>query len=188
MIEYKKKITIFFLLFLIIDIVIIVFLIIPVSSDIKIYSAEYISKKKELANLKAEISNFEDFEENYQIYLDELEEMKELVSEQILVDQELPLNFIDFLKKEAIKNRLVLEIKPIQLAEEKGFFKDTSFRLNIEGGFPGFLTFFKTLENSKWLINIQDLLISKEERKGTIKATLNMRIYVQDESEKENKD
>lgn len=183
--KYKNKIIISAILFFVIDVVVVVFLIIPTFRKINAGAAECLVYKQEFAEIRAEISNFKDFEKNYYLYLRRLEEMKDLISGQVFVDRALPLDMIGFLEEEAGKDNLSLKITPFPLVkDEENDFDFVAFRLTISGQFPGLLRFIKRVENSQRLVELEDLVISKKKREEIIEVSSVIKVYAQEKEEK----
>jgi Tfp pilus assembly protein PilO len=171
----KYKITLIITIFLLLDSLLVYFLVVPAVSKIKKSSLEYLRYKERIATIKAELSNFKDFEKNHRLYLKGLEEMEELVSGQLFVDREVPTELVNFCQTEAQKNNLALAITPLSLKEKKEPFDFVALQMRLEGQFPDFLRFLKRLENSQWLINTEKVFLSRE--KGKIEASLIIKAY-----------
>jgi Tfp pilus assembly protein PilO len=176
--NYQRKFIISILLFVIINGAMIGFLVLPTFREIKLSSKEYLEQKKELATIKAEISNFKDFEKNYHLYQKGLKEMEDLIFNQLFADKELPIDLMNFLNEQSDDHNLSLKITSLDLEKTKEDPWDfVALRLNLEGQFPEFLKFLKKIENSRWLIEINDLLISKKEKEGIINISSLIKVY-----------
>jgi len=187
----KTKIIIAILISLFCDLLIVLFLVAPAFGAIKQASFELLYYKKKLAQIKGEVANFQDFEAHHQLYLQNLQEMNALVENQLFIDKEVPLELVSFCQEEASRENLQFEITPLRISSqeessqegEKPPFDFLILRIKLEGKFPNLLRFIKRLESSQWLIQIQQINISKQEE--TVEANLLIRAYAKDRHQKE---
>lgn len=179
---FNKKITIIIGIFLLINLAIFIFLIGPSFKKIQSGLALYSERKIAIAVIEKEISNFKDFDTKASFYLSDLEKMYNLIMEQVFVDKELPINFIDFLEKEAQETGTSLKIAPVvqKTKSDSDFFKSAHFQLNIEGQFPAILRLLQKIENWQWLAEIENISITKYEKESKIGAVVLIKIYVRD--------
>lgn len=180
--SFKKKITIIIGAFLLVNLAIFVFLIRPSFKKMQSGLALYSEEKIVLATIEKEISNFKDFDIKASFYLNDLERMHNLIMEQVFVDKELPINFIDFLEKEAQEAGISLKISPVaqKAKSDSDFFKSAQFQLNIEGQFPAILRLLQKIENWQWLAEIENISITKYDKEIKIGAIVLIKIYVRD--------
>lgn len=185
----KEKIFLIAGLLFFANLALLIFFIFPSIRAIQDNSRHYLLLKKQIVKAKAEIANFKNFETHHQVYLKTLQEMDALIQNQLLIDKDLPLEFVAFGKDEAQRYNLSLEIIPRYLSKEdkeekkqKKIFDSFYFQMILKGDFPSLLKFIKKLENSQWLVEIEKLTITKE--KEEIRADLLIKTYVQNKSEK----
>ena len=133
--------------------VLVIFIIYPLFSEIKKSSAEYLDQKSKLAGLEDKNKNLQQFQAAYQDYEPDLEKINAL-----FIDLTEPVNFIEFLEKEALQSQLFIEIAPLASEKVKGDnWPSMNFQLVLNGSFPGFLQFFEKLESSPYLVEIVSL-------------------------------
>lgn len=152
-----KKIYISIAVFLVVFLAIAFFVILPIVQSIQGDSRELSMIKKAQSTFSKEKETFQKFEEVYKLLETDLEK-----TENIFVNSEVPINFIDFLEKTAYDSNILVEIFSVDLIKDK---KDTwsslSFQLEIFGSFPDCLRFLEKLENSTYLIDVQGLSIGR---------------------------
>ena len=180
----KNKILLAILISLIIDLLIILLLVIPAFEAIKQASSEFLYYKKKLALIKGEVANFQDFEAHHQLYLQNLQEMDALIQNQLFIDKEVPLELVSFCEEEASRENLQFEITPLRVSSQKeeAPFDFLTIRIKLEGEFPNLVRFLKRLENSQWLVEVQQITILKQ--KTATEANLLIRAYVKDRHQK----
>lgn len=179
----KTKINLSIIVFIILTILIFAFLIYPSFLKIKEASQEIISQRQKIAELEAKIENLEKFKDYQEREKINLEKMANL-----FVDPELPIEFINFLEKISSDSQVKLSITPGP--SQKGDpWPSMLFQLASVSSFPNFLKFLEKLESSIYLIEIQNLNISrlteselklKEFEKlslGDVKATFSIKVY-----------
>ena len=94
---------------------------------------------------------------------------------------------IEFFEDESSKSGLTMNISPISSKKiDDDLWEFVSFRLSVYGPYNNFMKFFRKIESSQFLIEIQDLSINKlsereaEEHKASltdIKANINLRVF-----------
>ncbi len=182
----KTKIITAILISLLIDLLIVLFLVGPTFKGIKQASSDLLYYKKKLALVRGEVANFQDFEAHHQLYLQNLQEMNSLVQSQLFIDKEVPLELVSFCQEEALRENLQFQITPLKVSsqeEKEAPFDFLTLRIRLEGEFPHLLRFLKRLENSQWLIQVQQINISKQE--DTTEANLLIRVYAKNGHHKE---
>ena len=85
--------------------------------------------------------------------------------ENVFVDSETPLGFIDFLEKTAGNSGLAIEIPSIKKETGKGFFSSLTLEISLKGSFPNLMRFLEKMENSPYLIEILRADIRRIEEK-----------------------
>jgi hypothetical protein len=181
----KNKLTILIFIISVIFIAIIWFLIAPVLSSIITNSKDFLIQKTELVKIQKEVSNFKDFDTSYDIYYGQINKMEKLILNQVSIDGELSLDLIEFLKNEAASHGVTIKITPAG-AENSPLetFKLSSFKLNVSGGFSNCLNFISRIEHSRWLSEIDNVVITKSEETVTINFSL--KVYAKNQSTIEN--
>lgn len=149
------------------------FIIRPFFNDIKIGSKELVSQKENLAILEAQMANLEKFKIIYK----NLEEISEKV-DRLFANPEVPVEFIGFLENTAEEYHLKIEIFPASArATEKDLWSYITFQISTSGSFADFLKFQKRMENGSYLIEIQNLNISRLTESGEIQASFTIKVF-----------
>lgn len=163
------------IIFVIVALLLVVFVIRPLFQGIKQESENLISQKRllaELENKSGSIKNFQAVHETYRANLEKIDEF--------FINEEEPINLIEFLEKEAANFYLSIDIIPISLKEvENEPWSSMGFRMEMEGSFPGFLRFFERLESSQYLLEISNLNLRRlaKESNGDIAASFSIKAY-----------
>ncbi len=174
----KKRIYLTLIIFSCLIILIIVFFIFPFLSRIKNNSQELALQKEKMINLEAKINNlgkFRDLGTDLEQFLKEIDNL--------FVDAEVPVDFINFLEKTSEKCGLSIEILPISDKEAKNFWPCINFKIISIGSFPDFLMFLEKLENNPYLLEIQNITISRLAEKEdisskNIRADFSLKVFV----------
>lgn len=169
-----KKILKILVIFIVLALVLIVFLIYPLFREIKKNSEELILEKGKLFSFETEIENLEQFKRVYQLLKPDLEKIDKL-----LINPEVPVDFIKFLEKTASDSEVFIEISPTSLKEAKSDpWPSLGFRISLTGSFPDFLKFLEKIESSSYLIEISNLNFKKISKKEKdINGNLFMKVY-----------
>ena len=153
----KNKINLSLIFFLILAIFLIAFLIYPLLEDIKDYSKEIISQKKEIKVLENKIRDTEEFRKNYAEIKPNLEKI-----ETLFTNSEAPIDFISFLEKTSQACHLTIKIVPSAITKKtEEPWPSLSFSITSLGSFPNFLRFLEKLESGPFLTEIQNLSIKR---------------------------
>lgn len=181
----KKKSNISLILFALFSIFFFSFLIYPLFKDIKKISQELISKKEKIVFLEGKIKNILEFRENYKERKENLEKI-----ERLFVKAEVPIEFINFLEKTAQDSQISIKISFTQIPiSSKDPWSSIFFQITSIGSFPNFLKFFEKIESGQYLIEVQNLNISRlteSELKskelegfslGDVKTNLSLKVY-----------
>lgn len=135
--------------------VLIIFCIQPLFSEIKKISQSFISQKERIITLEQKTQSLENFTKIFPTLSPELEKIDKL-----FVDQKLPIDFITFLEQTAKNCQLSLEIvSSSPVSNDKDPWPSLSFQLNLAGSFPNISRFLEKLESAPYLIEIQNLTI-----------------------------
>ena len=151
----RKKIYFWFLFFGGISLFLIAFLIPKFLRKIQANSQELISLKSDLASFQKETKNLSKLSETYQNYQENLAKI-----DRIFIDPKRPIEFFDFLEKNAQIFQLKIEISPVSKPETETL-PSLFFQISTSGSSPNFLRFLEKLENSPYLIDILNLNVKK---------------------------
>jgi len=189
--NYKQKLWISIGLTVLVCFFLVVFCVLPTLRGIVDSSKQLVLKRQELVSNEFLAQNFENFEKNFHRYEEGLDEMKTLLSQESLIDPEIPVNFIDFFQEQAATLNLSLKISPISFhKKEKESWDYMTFRIDGSGKFVDIMRFLRKLENSRWLVAEKNLSIGKyEEQEGRnpegsskgdfVKINLLIKVYAQ---------
>ena len=153
----KNKIYLYLAIFLGISLLFF-FLIIPYFlKRIRQESEELISLEGESVSLQKEIENLHQLEGIYRDYQSELAKIREM-----LIDSEVPVEFINFLEENAQISGQEIEISlfPQKKIKDEPW-PVLSLQILTSGSFSKFLKFLEKLENSPYLIEVLNLNIQK---------------------------
>lgn len=157
-------------------IVFIVFIIYPLFSGIQKESENFVSQKRELAELERKTQNLEAFQKSHQDYLPNLEKMEEL-----FINSSEPVNFIEFLEREAKEADLDIEILPFTPEREGKLWPSMNFRLTLIGSFDNFLKFLERLESVSYLVDILNLNVTERIKdEPGVEISLLIKTYAKD--------
>jgi len=153
----KKKIYLTLIIFSLLIILMVVFIIFPLLGQIKNNAKELIVQKEKFVALEAKITNLEKFKV---LYVELQHFLKQI--DNLFVDARVPVEFISFLEETSEKSQLKIEILPGSDKEmEKDFWPYLTFQITSTGSFPNFLKFLEKLENSLYLLEVQNVSIGK---------------------------
>lgn len=153
----KEKINISLVVIGITTLVFAVFAIYPLFNQIKNESANITLQRNNLAGVEDKIANLGKFQAHIEDYQPNLTRIN-----QLFVDAAEPVDFIEFLEKEALESQLLIEISPVSLQKPaEDSWPLINFQLILIGSFPDFLGFLEKLESSPYLIRISNFNIKK---------------------------
>ena len=153
----KNKINLSLIFFLFLSIFFVAFLVYPLLKDIKNYSNEIISQKKEVSSLENKIEDIEEFRKNYAKIKPNLEKI-----ETLFTNPEAPIDFISFLEKTSQDCQISIKIVPAAITKKTEESRaPLSFSITSAGSFPNFLRFLEKLESGPYLTEIQNLSIKR---------------------------
>lgn len=168
----QKKFNLSVIIFVVFGLLLIVFGIFPALARIKKNSQELILQREKFVSLGATMGNLDEFKKDYS----EMEpDFKKI--DALFVNSQIPLDFIGFLEDIARESQTAIKISPLSSGaseREKWLFLD--FQIISTGSFPNFLRFLGALENGPYLIEIQNLKITKTEE-GSATAVIFLRVF-----------
>ena len=164
----KNKINLSLAVFSILIIFLIVFVIDPLFKGIKNNSNDLIFQKQQFVSLETKIKDLQEFKVFSQNEKKNLEKIAKL-----FINPDLPVEFISFL--ENISNDCQIPIKisalPSKKEKEEAIWQSLNFQISCSGAFPKFLRFLEKLENSPYLITIQNVNIND------VNINLSIKVY-----------
>jgi hypothetical protein len=177
--DFKRKIYLTSFAFLSFSVVL-VFSSLYLFKGIQKEASELISLKREIALVQLKTKNFENFQKDYKAYQKNLKKMGDLLNYGLFIDPEIPVDFVNFLEKEANLANLETQISPAYLEKkEEDPWDFLAFRIKSTGDFQGLAQFIERLENCQWLIDIVSLEMKFNEKKGAIETNLLIKAYAQ---------
>jgi Tfp pilus assembly protein PilO len=152
-------------------VVLIVFLIVPLFSEIEKYSGEIIIEKRKFIDLDAKVSNLENFKAIKSQIKPNVDK-----ADSLFINKDLPLDFISFLEKTSRDCQLSISMSSSPLNSlQSGTWPFLIFQIRNSGSFPNFLKFLEKIENSNYLIKIQTLSVSGSG--GVVTSDLSMKVF-----------
>ncbi len=154
--NYKKKTILVSLVFVGAIIILLFFVLNPLKSKVEESTENYALAQKDLEMIEGRQKELEKARQDYE----EVEKGLDFTKE-AFVDSEAPLELLQFLENTASGASLSISISPHNLKEEEegSFWEGVGLQLSLGGGFSDFLSFFDKIENSPYLIEIQNLSV-----------------------------
>jgi len=140
----------------------------PILNEIKSTSQEFKNIKENQSFFQLEINEVEKFNQLLDSYKPFFER-----ANKIFINPHTPIEFINFLEKKPQELNILLQTSSISPPIQKDVLTEINFNLIIYGSFANFLKFIKTIENSNYLVTIEDLVISELSEKESIDLGFN---------------
>jgi hypothetical protein len=166
----KKQIYIIILASLLMYAVLISVFIYPLLRSIQQDSKQIISQKNNVFLLQKEFNEAQNFQKRYETYKPNLDKL-----DQMFVDSQNPVVFIEFIEKTASDSFVKAEITTPSFSKEGGLFF-ANLNLTCSGDFSKVLKFINALESGNYLLQVQNLNSSKEATTKT-KATFSIKVF-----------
>ena len=174
----KNKIILTLVVSFFLIVLIIVLVVFPLIDKIKDNSQELISKKQKTASLTAETFNLERFNN-----LDK--EVESFLSQvdKLFIDSKVPIEFINFLEETSEKTNV--KIESLNLSDQKAsqdYWPSLVFQMSCQASFVDFLIFLEKLENNPYLVEVQNMTITKlasdqEDFSRNIRASFSLKVF-----------
>ncbi|MCX6789807.1 MAG: hypothetical protein NTZ42_04340 [Candidatus Gribaldobacteria bacterium] len=172
MLSAKKKIYILILTFCLIDVLLFILVIFPLTRRVEENANEFRDQQKNLRTLEAQTVSLKDFQKN----VNDLENYN-LVVQNAFVDPTAPVSFLQFLEKWAINYNLVLTVSPFDSPAIKGdIWSSVGVKVDATGNLADCLRFVEMLENSPWVMMITRFDLQKNTTQEGVEATLSFDI------------
>lgn len=149
--------------FLAIGLLLIILVIKPLFQEVKEQSEELVLVKREGAQLLKKEKDIVEIRNVFTRYEKDFEKM-----ENLFVDSENPLFFINFLEKQAAQSEIFLQISSLGFEVKKTPWSSLSFQIKTAGPLKNFLRFLGRLESAPYLIQMVNLNLKMLEE-GDIK-------------------
>ena len=155
----KNKNYITFLIFGLIILSLVLFLVLPLLTEIKNGSKNLLSKKNNTAVLQAQSNEIENFKKEYRNYKTNLE-----IMDQLFIDPQNPVDFIKFLENTANDTGIKIEISLAPISQQKNE-KFITLQLFSSDNFIKIMNFTEKLENGPYLVEIKNVAIKNSPQK-----------------------
>ena len=163
--KINNKIYIILSIFTLISLFLIVFFIWPLIIEIKNNSNDLIVAKSNLVNLSSQIDQTNNFKKKYSEYKPNLE-----IIDQLFVDPNNPVIFIEFLEKEALISKITSQISLTTNSKTSpSSDKYINLQFTTEGIFSNIMSFIKKIEEGPYLIEIEKLTIQNPKKDTQVK-------------------
>lgn len=172
--EHLRKIYIFIIVLGVLIIGLIVFSIIPLFEKIQKGSEDFIKEREKLVLIfqkKEEAKKLDVIYRNHQSDFNKIDDL--------FVNSENPIEFIEFLEKTAADLTIQLEISSMSEKIKEDVWPSFSLQLLISDSFEKFLKFLKKLENAPYLIEFFDFNVKKIPNSDNIEGVLLIKIFGQ---------
>ena len=176
----SRKINTTLIIIFILVILIIAFVIVPLFKSIGNNSKEIAIQKQKIVLLEYEgtsLKENESFQESSQRFIQEVNKL--------FIDAEVPLEFVNFLENTSQECQLIIDILPnFETKKEKDSWSYSNFQLVSSGSFSNFLKFLEKMENSPYLIDVQNINISRlgsqgEEGQANVKDSFAIKVFIE---------
>lgn len=186
----NKKLK-YFIIFIIIANILTLCMVLSLLNSIEKDAQLLAIQKKELFRIEKRAENSEKLEKKYQDYNLELKKIDNLFAK-----KSTPIEFIEFLEQTAESCSLLIEISSLSFQEYKEPKKEEpailypwdffNIKINTEGDFNNSFVFLQKVENSPYLMEIENLNIRKQEKEKQdieediidfISADLSLKVY-----------
>lgn len=156
----SNKIYIILLIFTLTSLFLVVLFVMPILQDIEKNSKDLTSAKDNIVALSAQTNETENFKNNYETYKPNLEKI-----DQLFVDPNNPVDFIEFLENTASSSQITSQISlpPSSVDSQPASQNFIIFQFASKGSFSDVLNFAEKIETGPYLIEIENLTIQDSE-------------------------
>jgi hypothetical protein len=173
MADAKKKIKVDVAIFIAVFVALLFLCFSPLLAKLLETTKELANRKALLKSLEEQIAVLQDFQNNNLVYQ---ENIKKLDSS--FISSEAPVEFIGFLEELAKKYGLEISLSSVKdTFEKKESRVTTSFQATIIGDYPIALAFLKKLEQSPWLIKVDQVDIDRVEKDSKVTLKLGLKTF-----------
>jgi|YNPMSStandDraft_1061717.scaffolds.fasta_scaffold00003_13 hypothetical protein len=163
----EKKYYFYFLICLLADIALILFLVLPLKEKIEANSRVISYQKAILATQDLQLAKIREFREEENVF-QKIE--KEILSG--FVDPDSPIDFLNYLEETA--KGLDLSITIFRLEKKPKDSESFNLGFKLEGSFENIIKFIKLIENSNFFLEVSNLNFEKKE--STTTATVILKV------------
>jgi len=187
MINLNKTNFYIFSLFILAIFVFTIFLNVSLVNDIQKDSEEIIKQKEKLYLFQKQIQEFESFKKDESSY--------KLNLERLFINEETPIEFIQFLERESQVLGILIKISPIKIISRgEDLWENIGFRISLTGSFPKCMAFLQKIQLGRWLSDIERLEVNRISEKdvdthklenffeGDVSFYINLKVYTKEEN------
>ena len=150
----NKKVLLISTIFGIISLILIIFVVFPLFKEIKKYSEEFVTTKKNIVFYSDETGSVSLIRKIY----GEIEPDSKKI-DSLFVDPEVPIDLIKFLERIAQDSKISVNITSVAPKTSEKDWNYMEFQINLIGSFPNLLIFLEKIENGPYLIETKNLSI-----------------------------
>ncbi len=155
----NRKIYLSVLIIFLLCAAMVIFAVVPLYQQIKEKSEELVFQRRELVLQEQKDKNFDKFKEFYDNNKANLDK-----AETLLVDLDVPLDFINFLESIARESQIELGIASASSkAADSSSWGFLTYQMTATGSFTSFLRFLTKIEASPYLTEVQGINIVKSD-------------------------
>jgi len=171
--NFNKKIYFVFFLWIIFFFLLLKIGVFFFVGEFKNFSQNIVLQKKVQNLLELRIKDFENFQKNHFFYQSIFKKI-----ENSFVNKEAPIEFMEFLEKEAKDASLSIKISPFVVsAKEKGYWVSLGFQILLQGNFSNCLRFLERVEQSPWLVEILQINVEKISEINDVRFSLKIKVF-----------
>lgn len=149
----KKKIIIASIISIGLFLGIVAFVVYPIWGGILADHEQLLLQERELNRIRVDVGNVEKFE---RLKIEQQAEFQKF--DNLFINPDPPVEFIEFLEEKAQDSRFVLTITPGNPQKVKDdLWPSMNFSISARGTYQNFLRFLKQIENSPFLVEVQSI-------------------------------
>jgi len=169
----KLQILLSFLIFLLFTALFLAFVFFPNFEKITLSQGEIFQTLKEIQSLQAKVQKLPEYKQVEGKIISESEKI-----EKILINSEIPIEFLQYLEstaKDCKVNLKILSLQKEKLLQDN--LQALTIQISVNGKFPDIFCFLKQIENSNYLVQITNLNITKLEKEKVIEANFQLEVF-----------
>jgi Tfp pilus assembly protein PilO len=169
----KLQILLSFLIFLLFTALFLAFVFFPNFKKITLSQGEIFQTLKEIQSLQAKVQKLPEYKQVEGKIISESEKI-----EKILINSEIPIEFLQHLEstaKDCKVNLKILSLQKEKLLQDN--LQALTIQISVNGKFPDIFCFLKQIENSNYLVQITNLNITKLEKEKVIEANFQLEVF-----------
>ena len=168
----KQKIFIASSIFVVSLLLFFAFLVLPLVRQVRSDSTKVLAARSQLARVslyEEQIQKFEGISQSQKEHVDSIDNL--------FLDTETPIAFLEFLERRAESSRVSLKITPVEsLRKEEDVWDSIDFELAGRGLYPNVLSFVKQVENGPYLFEFKNVIVQRVAT-GEVDFSLLLKVY-----------